>query len=171
MHAAKDPVRDKLTQPEVCFTCHKEQRMLFNKPSHHPVLEGKIVCADCHAVHGSSGPKLMNRDSVANTCFTCHMEKRGPFIRKHEPAEDCTICHNPHGTTVDNLLKVRAPFLCQQCHEPSSHQGNAPGLGTVNSNNTQTKGITLARACLNCHTNIHGTNNPSGATSERTFRR
>jgi DmsE family decaheme c-type cytochrome len=120
-------------------------------------------------VQSSAGPKLMLRDSVADTCFTCHMEKRGPFVRKHEPAEDCTICHNPHGSTVDNLLKVRPPFLCQQCHEPSSHQGGIPSLtgGTGMSG----RGITNARSCLNCHTNIHGTNNPANANNERTFRR
>lgn len=171
LHVQKDKVRDKRTQPDVCFSCHKEQRVLANKPSHHPILEGKVVCSDCHASHGSSGPKLMARQSVADTCFTCHMEKRGPFVRKHEPAEDCTICHNPHGSAVDNLLKVRAPMLCQQCHEPSSHQARIPGFGAGTGSTTKTVGITQARACLNCHTNIHGTNNPANVGNERTFRR
>lgn len=177
LHTAHDKVRDKRTQPEVCFTCHKEQRVLANKPSHHPILEGKVVCSDCHASHGSAGPKLMQRDSVADTCFTCHMEKRGPFVRKHEPAEDCTICHNPHGSTVDNLLKVRPPFLCQQCHEPGTHQGAIAGLGSTPANRLGTgntsgfRGVTQARSCLNCHTNIHGTNNPANQSNERTFRR
>lgn len=171
LHTEHDKVRDKRTQPEVCFTCHKEQRVLANKPSHHPILEGKVVCSDCHASHGSAGPKLMQRDSVANTCFACHMEKRGPFVRKHEPAEDCTICHNPHGSSIDNLLKTRPPYLCQQCHEPQTHQGNIPGFNTGNSNATRTVGITMGRACLNCHTNIHGTNNPANVGNERTFRR
>jgi len=129
-----------------------------------------VVCGDCHASHGSAGPKLMKRDSVVETCFTCHMEKRGPFIRKHEPAEDCTICHNPHGTAVDNLLKTRPPFLCQQCHETSSHQGGNPGFNTGTSNTSGTRGITQARSCLNCHTQIHGTNNPTNTGGERTFR-
>lgn len=175
LHIPQDKVRDKQTQAEVCFACHKEQRVLFNKPSHHPVLEGKMGCSDCHASHGSSGPKLMVRDSVANTCFSCHMEKRGPFIRKHEPAEDCTICHNPHGTSVDTLLKTRPPFLCQQCHEPSSHQSGIPGfgggVGGGQGFTSGNRGITQARACLNCHTNIHGSNNPANVGNERTFRR
>ncbi len=172
MHAAKDKVRERLTQPEVCFSCHKEQRQLAKKPSHHPITEGKVICSDCHAAHGSAGPKLMVRDSVADTCFSCHAEKRGPFIRKHEPAEDCTICHNPHGTAADNLLKMRPPMLCQQCHEPSSHQGNIPGLGApVAGVAMSNKNITQGRACLNCHTQIHGSNNPANAGNERTFRR
>lgn len=171
LHVAEDKVRDKLTQPEVCFACHKEQRVLAGKPSHHPILEGKVACSDCHASHGAAGPKLMKRDSVADTCYTCHMEKRGPFIRKHEPAEDCSICHNPHGSSVDNLLKTRPPFLCQQCHEPTSHRGGIPGLAAGTGASSGTRGITQARACLNCHTNIHGSNNPANIGNERTFRR
>lgn len=172
LHLAKDKVRDKRTQPEVCYTCHKEQRMLANKPSHHPINEGKVVCGDCHASHGSSGPKLMQRDSIAATCYTCHMEKRGPFVRKHEPAEDCTICHNPHGTATDNLLKTRPPMLCQQCHEPTSHRAGFPGFTAAsNTAGNGQRGATQARACLNCHTSIHGTNNPANVGNERTFRR
>jgi predicted CXXCH cytochrome family protein len=88
-------------------------------------------------------------------------------VRTHQPVqEDCSICHNPHGTMNDNLLKVRAPWLCQQCHEPTSHRGNVGNLA-----GTSTGANTLARGCLNCHTQIHGTNNPANVSNERTFRR
>ncbi len=177
MHTANDKVRDKRTQAEVCFTCHKEQRAQVNKPSHHPIPEGKMGCSDCHNAHGSAGPKLMARDSVNNTCYTCHMEKRGPFVHNHEPVnEDCGNCHNPHGTTNENLLKVRAPFLCHQCHTP--HGGFIPQLRgaqvTVNGGGQvvpftpaaagvgkATTNVTQGRACLNCHTQVHGSNNPA----------
>jgi len=160
----RDKVRDRRTQAEVCFTCHKQQRTEVNKPSHHPVLEGKVVCSDCHNPHGSVGPKLMKRDSVNETCYTCHMEKRGPFVRNHEPvSDDCTICHNPHGTVAESMLKMRPPFLCQSCHTPhaaiepmlggQSLGPKVPGWNGVN--------ITQGRGCLNCHTQIHGSNNPS----------
>ena len=57
---------------------------------------------------------MMVRDNVNDTCYTCHMEKRGPFVRTHQPVqEDCSICHNPHGTIAPNLLKARQPFLCR----------------------------------------------------------
>lgn len=170
MHTGKDKVMNKPEQAEVCYACHKEQRALFNKPSRHPVKEGKVVCSDCHNSHGSATPKLLVRDSVANTCYTCHMEKRGPFVRTHQPAEDCSVCHNPHGTTVDNLLKSRPPFLCQQCHEPTSHRGAIPTLNPA-TGSTGAINVTGARACLNCHTNLHGSNNPADATGQRGFRR
>ena len=37
--------------PETCFQCHLEVRAAFALPHHHPVLEGKMSCADCHEVH------------------------------------------------------------------------------------------------------------------------
>lgn len=169
VHTAHDDVRDKRTQPNVCFTCHKEQRGQINKPSHHPIPEGKMACSDCHNPHGSVGPKLVKRDSVNDTCYTCHMEKRGPFVHEHEPvSDDCTNCHNPHGTTAENLLKARPPFLCHQCHTP--HGGNIGQLAGQGQSSTLLSGtsigqsginITQGRGCVNCHTQIHGSNNPA----------
>lgn len=161
-----DKARDKRTQTEVCFSCHKDKRAEINRPSHHPIPEGKMACSDCHNPHGSAGPKQLKKDSVNETCYMCHMEKRGPFVHNHEPVnENCSNCHNPHGTTAENMLKMRAPMLCHQCHTP--HGGNVLML-TGNSNLTaaSTSGkngllYTQARGCLNCHTQIHGGNNPS----------
>lgn len=174
IHTGHDKVRDKRAQPEVCYTCHKEQRAQVNKPSHHPIPEGKMTCSDCHNTHGSAGKGLLIKDTVNATCFTCHAEKRGPFIHNHQPVvEDCGNCHNPHGTTADAMLKARQPFLCQQCHGASSHPGNVPstranaqpnGLPNAVSTNIG-PGYAQARGCNNCHTNIHGSNNPSSATS------
>jgi DmsE family decaheme c-type cytochrome len=172
VHTQHDRVRDKVEQPEVCFACHKEQRAQINRPSRHPIREGKVACSDCHNPHGTAGEKMLVRDTVNDTCYTCHTEKRGPFVRTHQPVqENCAICHNPHGSTVDNLLKTRPGLICQQCHEPTSHRGNLPGFKPGNDNSNRAVGLTLGRACLNCHTNIHGTNNPANLSNERTFRR
>jgi hypothetical protein len=61
------------------------------------------------------------------------------------------------------MLKSRPPFLCHQCHTP--HGGNlaqlanqsAPPatLGRSGVNYTQ------GRGCVNCHTQVHGSNNPA----------
>ncbi len=172
LHTAHDRVRDKLTQSEVCFTCHKEQRVQILRPSRHPVREGKVACSDCHNTHGSAGPSLLERDSVNETCNTCHMEKRGPFLRNHPPVEEnCAVCHEPHGTTNPNLLRQRPPFLCQQCHEPTSHRGVFPTINGVNAGGAFARTIIMGRGCANCHTNIHGTNNPADAAGQRVFRR
>ena len=167
VHSAHDKVRDKAQQAQVCVACHKEQRAQINRPSKHPITEGKVACSDCHNPHGSAGPAMMVRDSVNDTCYSCHMEKRGPFVRTHQPVqESCVNCHNPHGTTAPNLLKARPPFLCQQCHEPTSHRGNPAAIA-----GTSTGANVVARGCVNCHTQIHGTNNPADISNERTFRR
>ena len=163
VHAARDRVLTKITQPEVCFACHKEQRAQYQRPSRHPILEGKVSCSDCHNPPGTIGPKLMKRDSVVDACFQCHMEKCGPFVRPHEPVtEDCTNCHAPHGTTVENMLKARPPFLCNECHSPHgaampqlANQTPPPAvIGKTGINYTQ------GRGCVNCHTEVHGSNNP-----------
>ena len=165
IHTFNDKVRDKRTQPEVCFKCHKEQRAQINRPSRHAIPEGKVACSDCHNPHGSVGPKLMVRDSINATCYPCHMEKRGPFVHNHEPVDDdCTNCHNPHGTLEPNMLKARTPFLCHSCHTPHgavqpllAGQAGAPNIVGYG-NGTY---ITQGRGCLNCHTQVHGSNNPS----------
>ncbi|MBK7473941.1 MAG: DmsE family decaheme c-type cytochrome [Betaproteobacteria bacterium] len=174
IHSGVDKVRDKAAQPEVCYTCHAGQRVKANKPSHHPVVEGQMTCSDCHNAHGSAGPALMKRDSVVETCYTCHMEKRGPFVRNHQPVgENCATCHDVHGTTAGNLLKFRQPFLCQTCHTP--HGPTTPAVakgGNAQPGWWNGSTITQGRGCTNCHTEIHGSNNPSllSPTPQRLFR-
>lgn len=179
IHTNDDRVRSRTTQAEVCFTCHKEQRTQFSRPSHHPLPEGKMTCTDCHNVHGSTGPKLVKRDSTNDTCYTCHAEKRGPFVFSHQPVtEDCATCHNPHGTTVASMLKARPPMLCQECHTPHvtggvGAVGGQPGVFgpampgqlapaiTSTTNGKNVVNIWQGRSCMNCHTQVHGSNNPS----------
>lgn len=170
IHDGHDAVRDKSTQSETCYTCHKEQRAQMSRPSHHPVPEGKMSCASCHNVHGDN-PKQLVRASTNETCFTCHMEKRGPFVHNHQPvSEDCGICHNPHGTTVANLLKSRAPYLCNECHSHTSHPGQVAGLPSTATTSSSLAG-TVGRGCLNCHTNIHGGNSTVNNATAGRFRR
>jgi DmsE family decaheme c-type cytochrome len=170
VHTPHDKVRDKVTQTDTCFNCHKEQRVQMNRPVHHPVLEGKMSCSSCHNVHGDN-PKQLVRASVTETCFTCHMEKRGPFVHNHPPVqEDCAICHQPHGTTISNLLKARPPFLCQECHSVDSHPAQAGQLPTGRTASTTNLG-SVARGCLNCHTNIHGGNSTQNSATAGRFRR
>jgi DmsE family decaheme c-type cytochrome len=170
VHAARDAVRDKLAQSDTCFACHKEQRVQVNRPVHHPIIEGKMSCSSCHNVHGGN-PKQLVRDSVTETCYTCHMEKRGPFVHSHPPVqEDCGICHQPHGTTIPSLLKARSPFLCQECHSDTSHRSQA---GALPSGRTTGSGLlgSVARGCMNCHTNIHGSNSKENSATSGRFRR
>jgi len=163
IHTTRNPVFTASGQAEVCYACHIQQRTDFNKPYAHPVRYGTIRCSDCHAPHGSAtGGKLLAKQTINQTCYTCHAEKRGPMLWEHAPvSEDCTLCHVPHGSVHQALLKKPAPLLCQQCHSPAGHPSvayTAQGLpsGTPS-------GFLLAGSCTNCHTQIHGSNHPSGA--------
>jgi len=64
VHAKKDPILVKASQAEVCFSCHKSQRADTHKISTHPLDAGKMSCSDCHNPHGSSGPKLLVKNTV-----------------------------------------------------------------------------------------------------------
>jgi len=172
VHARHDSVRDKVTQADVCYTCHKEKRSQMNRPWRHPVREGKMSCSDCHNVHGDN-PGQLKRESTNEVCYTCHMEKRGPFVHNHQPVtEDCSICHQPHGTVIASLLKQRPPFLCQECHSHTSHPGQNPGqmIPGVRSTSTSLNG-SMGRGCVNCHTNIHGGNSTVNSATAGRFRR
>lgn len=162
VHTQHDKVRDKATQSEVCFTCHKEQRAQMHRLSTHPLRAGGMACSDCHNTHGSTGPKLLTRNTINETCYTCHAEKRGPFLWEHPPAtDDCMTCHTPHGSNQPTLLKTRAPYLCSSCHLTASGHPNQIRTG-VGIAATGAQAQIAFKACLNCHTQVHGSNHPSG---------
>lgn len=163
VHTVKDHVLIKKEQPEVCFQCHFEQRAQTFRPSHHPIREGKVVCSDCHNPHGSINHKSLTEATTNETCFKCHAEKRGPFLWEHESVrDDCTNCHNPHGSSQTRLLKEKPPWLCQECHAFSGHPSTLYNQ-TVGIGSSATAVRWYAKACLNCHVAIHGSNHPSGA--------
>lgn len=161
IHARQDPMRDSQTQTDKCMSCHINQRAEFQRTSSHPVRFGKMRCTDCHNPHGAMTDNLVNATYKNELCTKCHAEKRGPLLWPHAPvAEDCTLCHAPHGSLHPMLLKKRSPLLCQSCHAPSGHPSTAytaDGLPSGTPNR-----FLLGKSCLNCHTQVHGSNHPSG---------
>lgn len=155
MHNERPRLLKADTQLEVCGACHLDRRADFNKPSHHPVPEGLMQCTDCHNPHGTPGPRKLIGHTVNETCYNCHAEKRGPFLWEHNPArEACITCHDPHGSIHRPMLVSRPPMLCQQCH-----------LGThsdVALTGARMDFRVQGRSCLNCHSQIHGSNHPRG---------
>jgi DmsE family decaheme c-type cytochrome len=145
-----------------CYTCHKDVRAQTWKRSHHPIREGKVSCSDCHNPHGAQSDRMVNAASINEQCYSCHAEKRGPFLWDHAPVrEDCSSCHTPHGSNHLKLQKTSVPYICQQCHSNTRHPGTlydrtrlADGINPANRE--------FNRACLNCHSAIHGSNHPSG---------
>jgi len=151
-------------QYETCTSCHKQIRSQLTKPSHHPIIEGKLACTDCHNPHGALSHAMTNAESIPQLCTSCHSEKRGPFIWEHPPAEEnCLTCHNSHGSNHNRLLAEKAPNVCQDCHDASRHPGSVySGESGWNFSSPQTTPNTrlIARGCVNCHFQVHGSNAP-----------
>jgi DmsE family decaheme c-type cytochrome len=163
VHAEHDAVRARATQADVCYACHRKERADFHKPSAHPVRFGRIACSECHAPHGSPARAMLVKPTVNQTCYTCHAEKRGPFLWEHAPAaEDCTLCHNPHGSVYQALLKKNPPLLCQQCHSVNGHPSVAYTSSGLPGGTSVPSAFLLAGSCTNCHSQVHGSNHPSG---------
>jgi len=149
----------KQTTMEVCFQCHLQRRAQVYRSAHMPFREGKVTCTNCHNPHGTPNPKLLIQSTVNETCYQCHAERRGPFLWEHPPVmENCATCHDPHGSSRPQLLKASAPRLCQQCHIEARHP-TTPQLATAR--------FAFNRGCTNCHSQIHGSNHPSGVRFHR----
>jgi DmsE family decaheme c-type cytochrome len=143
------------SQPQLCYSCHLQQKPEFEMPFHHRVNEGLIQCTDCHNPHGTVRPKQARTSSTQDViCFTCHTDKQGPFVFEHEAVkiEGCQSCHVVHGSPNPHMLKVsNVNMLCLQCHTQSTFSG-APGTPSFHNQNT------FFQACTLCHSQIHGSN-------------
>lgn len=148
---------------ETCATCHKDIRQQFNRRSHMPLPEGQMACVDCHNPHGTINAALLKTNTVNETCYQCHAEKRGPFLFEHAPVrENCLNCHTPHGSNQHALLVAPVPMLCQQCHSHMRHPNDLLVGQPMLANGVAPDERLMGRACLSCHAQIHGSNNPSG---------
>ena len=163
-------VMDRASEAEVCYTCHKKTRAQSYQMSSHAIREGKLVCSDCHASHGSFGPFMLKQNSLNENCYECHAEKRGPFLWEHYPVtEDCSLCHRTHGSNHPYLLTKQGPQLCQQCHAKINPDGSGHVrifLDFEDLSDTKRQRLVVGRNCSNCH-KAHGSNHPSGVNQLR----
>jgi len=150
-------------EPQLCLSCHNEQKSQFTKPFHHKVLEGTMKCTDCHNAHGGFEAKQTKLAVGADqACVKCHTNKQGPFVFEHASLklEGCTTCHIPHGSSNPKMLKrASVRQLCFECHTGITDEVSpqAPSLH----NQSQVK----YQQCTVCHSAIHGSN-----SSNRFFR-
>ena len=152
------------TEVETCARCHQFQYSRVFSNAHMPLRpgafevstnsEGKMRCSSCHQPHGTVSESLIRNISVNDQCLSCHAEKRGPFLWEHSPVpENCLNCHDPHGSTRRAMLKMNVPRLCQTCHVSTGH---------ATSPRNPTDRFAVGTSCLQCHTQVHGSNHPSG---------
>ena len=142
-------------QPELCYSCHLQQKAQFDMPFHHRVNEGLIQCSDCHNPHGAIKPKQVRASATQDAvCFKCHMDKQGPFVYEHAPVkiDGCQSCHQVHGGPNPYMLRVsNLNLLCLQCHTTSSFS-SAPGAPSFHNQ------ASFFQSCVLCHSQVHGSN-------------
>ena len=88
-----------------------------------------------------------------------HRDARTDALRHAPVRENCTTCHDPHGSSNDRMLVVRMPMLCQRCHIASRHPATLYDKDQITTNKSNRM---FGRSCVNCHSAVHGSNHPSG---------
>jgi hypothetical protein len=63
------------------------------------------------------------------------------------------------------MLTQRAPLLCQQCHSQAGHPSLPATSNSLPGRSPST--YLLGSSCLNCHSQVHGSNHPSGSKLSR----
>lgn len=171
LHVQSGGERSKIVNPhrspETCFQCHLEVRASFQLPHRHPVLEGKMSCADCHNPHKGSaikgggtslpqsvkggGEELLGQNQ---TCTQCHTAQRGPFVFEHEGVrQGCVSCHSPHGSVNQRMLNERNATLCLKCHFQEQRTNGRLYIGDSDHTNRLSQGTCWSAGC---HEAVHG---------------
>ena len=165
-HTIQHPGQSRPGQSEMsqsCLSCHADVRAKTLRQYGHPLRHGQMQCNDCHQAHEPAGEAELRQVTINDNCYTCHAEKRGPFLWEHEPVfEECTICHDAHGSIHPGALVRRAPQLCQQCHQqPHSRNPHSDELYDFSPSARIARSV-VGQSCMNCHSRVHGSNHPSG---------
>ena len=165
------------TVDETCLGCHTDKRKaLFQRSTHLFRSENwattrtgqlmnsqpvgmKVTCTSCHDPHGGEGRKMLAASNTNQLCYQCHADKRGPMLWEHAPVrENCLTCHTPHGSNNVSLLTTRTHELCQECHIHMLWRHQTVAGFDI---------FTFNKGCVNCHSQIHGSNHPAGKAFAR----
>jgi len=144
--------------PETCFQCHLDKRGEFSLANAHPVMSGDMSCSDCHDPHGGkASPGGAQLATVNDSCLKCHATQGGPFVFEHEASrEGCTVCHSPHGSVNQKMLKTRNATLCLQCHT-QEQTGTGVFIGGRDHGSGATSFLSQGTCWSGgCHEAVHG---------------
>lgn len=123
-------VRSGSEQREITLTSRPKETVGIYR-YHPPVVEGG--CKECH-------PRGVGRTAAveAQLCRSCHDPKDVAKIL-HGPigAGQCTVCHDPHGSSRKGMLVAEARELCVSCHDQNRSRAHLERSGE--------------RPCTECH--------------------
>jgi predicted CXXCH cytochrome family protein len=144
-----------------CTTCHnRSDHAMWDGSSHQA---RNLTCTTCHSVHApKSETAQLVKATPMQVCADCHRDKVAKVDRSgHMPVREgkmtCATCHDPHGSANERMLVQKQPFMCQRCHSHQRHPGTLYDNRVVGTSNR-----IFARSCVTCHSQVHGTNHPSG---------
>jgi predicted CXXCH cytochrome family protein len=133
-HGNKESYFLKKSLPNICFECHEEIKEQMENNFIHPPVEDD--CTSCHSPHSSDFPRLL-KDYLSlgfyeaytplkyQLCFQCHdrmdiFGNNSEFIKgdknlhkvhvQRRKGRTCLVCHEPHGSGQEYLLKEKIPF-------------------------------------------------------------
>lgn len=99
-------------------------------------------CSNCHGdgterVFGASGMDI----EIPGLCFKCHEDTRQlqPYVHGPVAVGECLLCHDPHRSSHEKLLKKPVPVLCLECHD-------ARDIAQIENHSDK-----LNAACNRCH--------------------
>ena len=113
-----------------------------NEVVRHKVQNNCRVCHGTFKQWGFSAPTRLIA-GVPKLCYNCHTDYTisAPFVHGPVAVGRCLICHNPHQSKVEHLLKEPEPKLCYQCHDITPYTVSAPFV----------HGPVAVGQCLICH--------------------
>jgi len=152
-----------------CFGCHTgKKRWLSQKFIHGPIRIGG--CTLCHNPHGENNRYQLLEEGSLDLCLACHGDKEGlvaektedrmPYVHGIVVGGGCVICHDPHATDQQFMLKKPINELCRGCHPGvvSNTVGHPLPNHPVSAPRERLRpGRKLT--CASCH-DPHGTINP-----------
>ena len=146
--------------PQSCLACHVQTHAEFRLPQHHPLLEGRMNCVQCHDSHGRDLMKPaglgLGMARLNESCGECHREQAQPRVFEHRALwEGCTTCHNPHGSVNSKLLIQRDLNLCLKCHAQVAGHAGQFAIGKIDHTAFVRQGACWSAGC---HPSVHGSN-------------
>lgn len=144
--------------PETCFQCHMDVRGSFHLPYGHSVMDGNMSCSDCHDPHEGNAVNGggMSMMTSSQSCVECHRAQGDHYVFRHEASQDgCTVCHTPHGSVNNKMLKAANATLCLQCHFQQQTASGSIMIGERNHASYLPRGHCWSAGC---HEAVHGSN-------------
>jgi predicted CXXCH cytochrome family protein len=85
-----------------------------------------------------------------DSCTRCHTDYTNRSGHDKAKAQPCTVCHDPHQSAYDKMLRTPAPDLCANCHEDVT--GKTGGTHSLHA-------PVAKEGCFRCHVS-HVQNTP-----------